>query len=292
MSEDKQKMAVDITVPSEDPVAKPKEGPPNSKELKRDEPKVDEISDEDLQLKNELEMLVERLKESDSDLYLPALESLRTLIKTSTSSMTSVPKPLKFLRPFYEELIQIRENWDDSNLSEQKSLLSSIVSVLAMTYSDNGNRDTLHYRMISGSKETPGEWGHEYVRHLAAELGEEYSLILSGVNSEASQAAAEEKSQGEGVLLKNVHGSISNATDARPAATTSDQKKSRAPKSREQLIALALELVPFFLQHNAEADAVDLLLELESIEKLDTEGFLDGENGKDAFQRVCGYMVK
>ena len=64
-------------------------------------------------------MLVERLKEGDTNLYLPALESLRTLIRTSTSSMTSVPKPLKFLRPHYEEMNTIREGWAQ-NLTEQR----------------------------------------------------------------------------------------------------------------------------------------------------------------------------
>ena len=76
-------------------------------------------SEEDLHLKVELEMLVERLKESDTGLYTPALESLRTLIRTSTSSMTSVPKPLKFLRPHYEEMGTIREGWAE-NLTEQR----------------------------------------------------------------------------------------------------------------------------------------------------------------------------
>ena len=52
------------------------------------------------------------IQESDVTLYLPALESLRTLIRTSTSSMTSVPKPLKFLRPHYEEMGKIREGWN------------------------------------------------------------------------------------------------------------------------------------------------------------------------------------
>lgn len=58
-------------------------------------------------------------QESDSGLYMPALESLRTLIKTSTSSMTSVPKPLKFLRPHYEEMGKIRESWS-VELKEQR----------------------------------------------------------------------------------------------------------------------------------------------------------------------------
>lgn len=59
------------------------------------------------------------MQELDSGLYQPALESLRTLIRTSTSSMTSVPKPLKFLRPFYEEMGKIRDGWSE-DLKEQR----------------------------------------------------------------------------------------------------------------------------------------------------------------------------
>lgn len=91
-------------------------------------------SEEDLQLKTELEMLVDRLKvgrsvrcvalmwltyaclqEDNKSLYKPALESLRSFIKTATSSMTSVPKPLKYLRPHYPDLQNLYEKWDASN---------------------------------------------------------------------------------------------------------------------------------------------------------------------------------
>lgn len=146
-------------------------------------------------------MLVERLKvsysrtvlqqladrwhtqESDTTLYRPALESLRTLIRTSTSSLTSVPKPLKYLRPHYAELATIQQAWPDHPASSlldsvtsavglgkdepavsDKSLFADILSVLAMTYSDSGKRETLSYRLSGGSEEDPGLWGHEYVR--------------------------------------------------------------------------------------------------------------------------------
>lgn len=49
-----------------------------------------------------------------------------------------------------------------------------------MTYSDTQPRGTLHYRLLAtASSETPsdpGSWGHEYIRHLAAELGSEYTI--------------------------------------------------------------------------------------------------------------------
>lgn len=51
------------------------------------------------------------MQEPNTGLYRPALETLRTLIRTSTSSMTSVPKPLKFLRPHYRDLQAVYETW-------------------------------------------------------------------------------------------------------------------------------------------------------------------------------------
>lgn len=48
-------------------------------------------------------------QEKDTALYHPALEELRRLIRSSTTSMTSVPKPLKFLRPHYGKLKEIYE---------------------------------------------------------------------------------------------------------------------------------------------------------------------------------------
>lgn len=91
---------------------------------------TEELNEEDQSLKNELEMLVERLKvlslpssssyqsliliqkqEPDTTLYRPALDAIKNFIKTSTSSMTAVPKPLKFLRPHYDELTEVYERW-------------------------------------------------------------------------------------------------------------------------------------------------------------------------------------
>ncbi len=43
--------------------------------------------------------------------------------------MTSVPKPLKFLRPFYGELERIREAWDETKLGDEKVSLFSLVEL-------------------------------------------------------------------------------------------------------------------------------------------------------------------
>ena len=119
-----------------------------------------------------------------------------------------------------------------------------------MTYSDTGKRDTLYYRLLSKSTEEPGLWGHEYVRHLSAELGEEWGSYYAS-------------------LLENP-----------------DDQPTTRKYSPEELRSLALELVEFCLQHNAEADAVDLLLELECI------GALTDKVDEKTFERVCRYMVR
>lgn len=203
------------------------------KDGKKEEPKEEDLSEEDQQLKSELEMLVERLKELDTSLHRPALDAIKTYIKTSTSSMTAVPKPLKFLRPHYDELTVLYDNW---LVGPDKDSLADMLSVLGMTYGDEEKLETLKYRLLTKSDEL-GSWGHEYIRHLALEIGQEY------------------------------------------------QNRLTEEKDVQDLIDLSLSLVPYFLSHNAEADAVDLLSELEMIECIPR--FLD----ENTYSRVCLYMV-
>ena len=63
-----------------------------------------ELSPEDEQLKEDIAMCVERTVGDDAALQQAALQRLVTEIRTSTASMTSVPKPLKFLRPHVARL--------------------------------------------------------------------------------------------------------------------------------------------------------------------------------------------
>ncbi|KAG8527549.1 proteasome regulatory particle base subunit [Bacidia gigantensis] len=225
---------------------KPKDNPNKPTEMKKDEngktiangskdeePDEEELSDEDQNLKNELEMLVSRLSESDTSLYIPALDAIKDFIKTSTSSMTAVPKPLKFLRPHYEDLGKTYENWPSG---KAKDSFADVLSVLGMTQGDEDKLDTLKYRLAAPSEDL-GSWGHEYVRHLALEIGQDYQRR------------------------------ISDDLDA------------------QELVELTRTLVPYFLSHNAEADAVDMMSELEIIQEIPK--YLD----ENTYTRVCLYMV-
>ncbi len=211
----------------------------------------EELSEEDQQLKGELDMMVERLtvrnstftvietkaltrpQESNTELHKTALETMKTSIKTSTSSMTAVPKPLKFLRPHYETMTSLYEEWPTG---ENKTSLADVLSVIGMTFSDEDRQDTLKYRLLAPTSDI-GAWGHEYVRHLALEIGEVYGQRVT------------------------------------------------ADEPTNDLIDLALILVPLFIKGNQEADAVDLMSELEIIEQIPKH--VDA----DTYSRVCLYMV-
>ena len=105
-----------------------------------------------------------------------------------------------------------------------------------MTYSDEEQLETLKYRLLAPSTDL-GSWGHEYIRHLALEIGQEY------------------------------------------------QQRMADDTETQELVDLARTLVPYFLSHNAEADAVDILSELERIEEIPE--YLDS----NTYPRVCLYMV-
>ncbi|KAN0021543.1 hypothetical protein ACTFIU_010150 [Dictyostelium citrinum] len=142
----------------------------NKKDKKKDK-KEETLSPEDEKLKNDLELLVERSRDEKEEIALTALEALKTEIRSSTSSMTSVPKPLKFLRTHYSTLVDIYKN---SKEGKAKTSLADILSVLAMA-NGNDERDTLKYKLL-GSGEAIANWGHEYVKHLATEIGIEYDI--------------------------------------------------------------------------------------------------------------------
>ncbi|CAJ0574536.1 unnamed protein product, partial [Mesorhabditis spiculigera] len=153
-------------------------GEPKAKKSLKDE-KKDELSEEDKKLNEDLTMLVERLGEPNAGLWLPTIDQLRNLIRASTTSMTSVPKPLKFMRPHYEKVKQIHAAMPANDC---KAACADLISVLGMT-SDDKN-DCLKYRMI-GSQTPIGDWGHEYVRHLAMELVDEWK---NGVTPDGEDA--------------------------------------------------------------------------------------------------------
>jgi len=102
---------------------------------------------------------------------LLSLSHLRMLIRTSTTSMTSVPKPLKYLRNFYPSL---KKAYDGLMREDVKVPFAEILSVLALAGASATSRDCLEF-CVKGSVDNPGEWGHEYVRKLETEIVDEWT---------------------------------------------------------------------------------------------------------------------
>ena len=136
----------------------------------------EELSQEDQQLKDNLDLLIERSRDPDPGVQKLAIQSIANEIRSATSSMTSVPKPLKYLRSHYEPLKAHFEAMPAGH--ENRCALADIISILAMTSSPEGSRDTLHFKFHAGSPDV-SHWGHEYIRRLAGEIGDEYEERLA-----------------------------------------------------------------------------------------------------------------
>ena len=111
-----------------------------------------------------------------------------------------------------------------------------MLSVLGMVASPEGSNESLRF-CLEGTQTNLIEWGHEYLRSLSGEIGQEYN--------------------------KRVEGN----------------------KDFEDLNQLVNVIIPNFMKHHEEPEAVDLLMEVENLPKL-----LDFTNEHN-YERVCLYLL-
>jgi 26S proteasome regulatory subunit N1 len=115
--------------------------------------------------------MVERVRDSDAAIVKTALDCITKEIHTTTSSMTAVPKPLKFLRPHLDTLIA---TFEAMAAGPNRQLLADVLSLMTSTVAGKeGEREGLRYK-LQGNTSDLETWGHEYMRHLAGEIAEEY----------------------------------------------------------------------------------------------------------------------
>ena len=118
------------------------------KKQKAEENKDADLSEEDLELKNNLLLMVTRIGDGETGVQKLALQQVANEIRSATTSMTSVPKPLKFLRAHYQTLVDVFDKTSDEEVKRQ---LADVLSVLAITTAKEGERACLKYRLL-GSK--------------------------------------------------------------------------------------------------------------------------------------------
>eukprot|EP00612_Vaucheria_litorea_P000991 CAMPEP_0171460092 /NCGR_PEP_ID=MMETSP0945-20130129/5098_1 /TAXON_ID=109269 /ORGANISM="Vaucheria litorea, Strain CCMP2940" /LENGTH=905 /DNA_ID=CAMNT_0011986209 /DNA_START=83 /DNA_END=2800 /DNA_ORIENTATION=+ len=223
---------------------KQSKSPENEKAKKAASIEHEEMNEEDRLLKEGLELAVARASEADTAAKKAALAYISKVIRSATTSMTSVPKPLKFLRSHYNAL---ESTYQSISEIEIKKSLADILSILAMTSTSQEERASLKYK-LNGNMTDLGQWGHEYLRTLAGQIGEEYTARV----------------------------------------TEEDESEDKKSEKIKELMILVDEIVPFHLKHNAEAEAVDLLVEVQCLNKLNESPYVDEKN----YERVCLYLIR
>lgn len=109
------------------------------------------LSEEDRALKERLETCISTLLNTANEssvtipIRLTALNVICDELKSATSSMTSVPKPLKFLRPKYDVLKEYYGGLlAEKEMGEEdlvlRARLADVLAVLAMTLGKHGER--------------------------------------------------------------------------------------------------------------------------------------------------------
>eukprot|EP00300_Choanocystis_sp_HF-7_P023926 c2531_g1_i2.p1 GENE.c2531_g1_i2~~c2531_g1_i2.p1 ORF type:complete len:619 (+),score=139.90 c2531_g1_i2:186-1859(+) len=145
--------------------------------------------------------------------------------------MTTIPKPLKYLKEHYGTL----KNLHQSTNNENKVFLADVLSVMGITMAQEGSCESLKFR-LQGTNDM--SWGHEYIRHLCSELVTEWARL------------------------------------------------SDASESTNHLLQLATDIVKYHMAHNAESEAVDLLLEIGHLEDM-LVAHIDPQNSS----RVVRYLM-
>lgn len=240
MSAEDNKKAVTVKVPAKDKETKDK--------------KKDELNEDDLQLKADIELLVARLADSTPQIVANAIETLTTMLRTHSGSVASIPKPLKFVRGLFPQLetaLASVKSGAAAPSDEQTSTLwrnnlrrlFDLLSFVAMTMDiKNMSQSSLSFKM-NGTSTDLADWGHEYMRFLAGEIAAEWEKRVD--------AAAE-------------------------AGTTPDASDLRGLQS---------QIVEFMLHHQDESTAIDLLIENEDL------GFVLPFVDENNFHRIAQYIV-
>eukprot|EP00560_Eucampia_antarctica_P009175 CAMPEP_0197828070 /NCGR_PEP_ID=MMETSP1437-20131217/4713_1 /TAXON_ID=49252 ORGANISM="Eucampia antarctica, Strain CCMP1452" /NCGR_SAMPLE_ID=MMETSP1437 /ASSEMBLY_ACC=CAM_ASM_001096 /LENGTH=940 /DNA_ID=CAMNT_0043429157 /DNA_START=177 /DNA_END=2999 /DNA_ORIENTATION=- len=280
MAPSEEKKAAELTVETttKKTTEQKKKDEESSKKLnaKKEDDKENAMSEEDQELKERLETCVETIINTANEaavtvpLRLKALDVIVTELRSATSSMTSVPKPLKFLRPHYSDTkdlhVLLSANNDDVSTETDMLLLrarlADVLAVLAMTMGDHEERESLKFKLAAmkdydqlkargqtsllNEQHNLGSWGHEFVRSLAGEIGQEYNVrVIDGADPDLDDAFLD----------------LLNMVDV---------------------------IVPFHISHNAEAEAVDLLIEVQRLKKLLDINSIDEKN----YARICLYLIK
>ena len=186
--------------------------------------------------------MVEGLFLSDYDLRINSYNMIKHEITTATSSMTSIPRPLKFIRTHFSEIKDFYEKFVPSTEKDKnyKLMLSDLISVILSVVTEKdeeGNELTMLSYVLSGTRKDITSWGIEYVRSLCSDIGKEYDARLE---------------KGE---------------------------------PTNEILDLVKMFAPYLIKQHCENDAIDLLIEVESIDEI--KNYINENN----YKKICLYLL-
>jgi len=104
--------------------------------------------------------MVSALFDKDPTIQLNSYNLIKSEITTSTTSMTSIPKPLKFMIPHFNALRDFYLNLDNNN--KFKTVLADLLAILVIV-APNATETSLHYVML-GTRKDITSWGLELIK--------------------------------------------------------------------------------------------------------------------------------
>jgi 26S proteasome regulatory subunit N1 len=198
--------------------------------------------------------------------------------------MTSVPKPLKYLREYYLDLTEcyaaLRNDKKAAALTEE---MAALLSVLSMTCGDL-------LKDGEGEKDGKGGKGETSSSSSFSSLREATLKPLHVLRYRLDCASPTDNLvTWGGEYLRTLSGEISLCYNARLGLSAGDSVVDGVvDDSNADLLALVEAMTPAMLLDSSDSDAIDLLIETNHLPFLATLDYVDDTNVK----RICDYIVK
>jgi 26S proteasome regulatory subunit N1 len=113
--------------------------------------------------------MVERLEDPNPDIVVRSIQMMKEEIRSASGTMTSIPKPFKFLQAHFGK---IKDLFEAQSQETAKKVFAGFMSLAATYLNDKYERDALRY-LLQSSLEGFIDYGHQYLHSLSADIADE-----------------------------------------------------------------------------------------------------------------------
>jgi 26S proteasome regulatory subunit N1 len=106
--------------------------------------------------------MVLALLDGDKDIKLNSFNMIKNELTSSTTSMSSIPKPLKFLRLHYDAIKKLYDGLNENDAF--RFLLADFLGVLSIVAANKPETETTLYFVLRGTRKDLHTWGQEFMR--------------------------------------------------------------------------------------------------------------------------------